>query len=502
MDALHSLNKNVVHRDIKSFNFLVDDQLNAKLADLELGFDNIDDDISRQDNENLFGNDFLFNWLAPEVLHSAVYTQASDVYSLSLVLWEVMSGEFPFGESGQYGNSSRKSIVDQIISGRRPSFAGNAGPICSAAYESIVTSGWASDPSQRPTARTLVESLEFLWQRCGSVRLDVLQDSRRITSLLNSYFLGIQKSNSNISVMKSPDATTESEEKMMISKNIDSYSSCDDVDSSKGSTSLAELQHAIESDSIWKIVRTSPDPIMIISGCAPHIILSISAKFESLTGLSQREIFGQSFEDFVMSPQAVDVEGKNQKLLSDFYVALKINKSSHMVLTVRSPGELEDEGLPFSIHAMPVCSKDSIEGANFANGEHQPCRTLESLTMRDLSQYDFSVEHDDADKDILYYVLDMNYLQRLYENEEYDYMTPRTNSVSSIASKISGLFKSRRMSSTPIRHMSMQNQIRSSSFSNPNRNSEFQNVLRTSLSSGNLNELKDSFLIEERHSKV
>jgi serine/threonine protein kinase len=35
--ALHSHGPDMVHRDIKSFNFLVDHQLNCKLADLELG---------------------------------------------------------------------------------------------------------------------------------------------------------------------------------------------------------------------------------------------------------------------------------------------------------------------------------------------------------------------------------------------------------------------------------------------------------------------------------
>ena len=35
--AVHRIGKDVIHRDIKSYNFLVDSQLNAKVADLELG---------------------------------------------------------------------------------------------------------------------------------------------------------------------------------------------------------------------------------------------------------------------------------------------------------------------------------------------------------------------------------------------------------------------------------------------------------------------------------
>lgn len=37
--ALHGLSPKHCHRDVKSFNFLVDAQLNAKIADLELGED-------------------------------------------------------------------------------------------------------------------------------------------------------------------------------------------------------------------------------------------------------------------------------------------------------------------------------------------------------------------------------------------------------------------------------------------------------------------------------
>jgi serine/threonine protein kinase len=35
--AVHRIGRDVIHRDVKSYNFLVDSQLNAKIADLELG---------------------------------------------------------------------------------------------------------------------------------------------------------------------------------------------------------------------------------------------------------------------------------------------------------------------------------------------------------------------------------------------------------------------------------------------------------------------------------
>jgi serine/threonine protein kinase len=67
--ALHSLGRDVVHRDIKSYNFLVDGQLNAKLADLELGMDS---KIEEDEDESPFQKDFLANWIPPEVSASLI----------------------------------------------------------------------------------------------------------------------------------------------------------------------------------------------------------------------------------------------------------------------------------------------------------------------------------------------------------------------------------------------------------------------------------------------
>lgn len=149
--ALHAHSETLIHRDVKSFNFLVDGQFNVKIADLELGTMSLltnalsPTDPNAQDksrssilshtsgNEDaddkppnfsfeskysvdlestgsiaylgvlvmtrvncfdlyphslgLKKNEILPNWAAPEVLQSGVHVKASDVYSLALVLW-------------------------------------------------------------------------------------------------------------------------------------------------------------------------------------------------------------------------------------------------------------------------------------------------------------------------------------------------------------------------------------------------------------------------------
>lgn len=64
VSALHAFSANIVHRDIKSMNFLVDSQLNAKLADLELGQVEA---LSTKTMPKDAPDNFLLNWMPPEV---------------------------------------------------------------------------------------------------------------------------------------------------------------------------------------------------------------------------------------------------------------------------------------------------------------------------------------------------------------------------------------------------------------------------------------------------
>ena len=502
--ALHALNKHVVHRDIKSFNFLVDDQLNAKLADLELGFDDEDSIKSKQDNEALFQNDFLFNWLAPEVLQSTIYNQASDIYSLSLVLWEIMSGEFPFSDQDP---NQAEPVRNQIIRGKRPDFNENGIPICSAGYEQLVTVGWSMEPLERPSAATIVNSLERLWQSSGNSRLEVLQDSRNVTTVLSNY-LHHKSTNKDVQELMESSARDEEGEasralfKPFTDQEKNNNSAEAIMESYEHLAPLRELYMAINTDPVWKIARSSTDPLIVISGQAPHIVMLMSTKFEALTGLRQKSCFGLCFEDFVTSPKHVlDNEASNQKVLSDFYVSLKLNRSAHMVLNFVTLGE---DVLPMSIHAMPIYAQDSVEYNQRIATKNNVLTPLPSnsnldlttSSVRDVNYMDFS--SDNTEKNVLYYILDMNYLERIHtEDDEEQQQLLRNFSTSSMASKLSGLFKTRPMSPSSVRHMSMQHQSRSSSFGVANKNSDISNMMRTSYSSGNLSDLKDVLLARE-----
>ena len=62
VEALHTYRSGLCHRDIKSMNFLVDENLVVKIADLELGGDNMSDSGVDVDSDGLMGR-----WQAPEI---------------------------------------------------------------------------------------------------------------------------------------------------------------------------------------------------------------------------------------------------------------------------------------------------------------------------------------------------------------------------------------------------------------------------------------------------
>jgi hypothetical protein len=98
--------------------FVVDAHFTVKIADLELGVlrskDRIDSALNSEasslsrnggnaelmsavsDPNIVVVEELLANWMAPDVIVNRRFQQASDVFSLGTVLWEIVSGALPF----------------------------------------------------------------------------------------------------------------------------------------------------------------------------------------------------------------------------------------------------------------------------------------------------------------------------------------------------------------------------------------------------------------------
>eukprot|EP00357_Protocruzia_adherens_P032606 CAMPEP_0114995068 /NCGR_PEP_ID=MMETSP0216-20121206/13508_1 /TAXON_ID=223996 /ORGANISM="Protocruzia adherens, Strain Boccale" /LENGTH=567 /DNA_ID=CAMNT_0002359037 /DNA_START=333 /DNA_END=2036 /DNA_ORIENTATION=- len=82
--------RNILHRDIKSANILVDDNFNAKLCDF--GLAKSEKDVKQTEYHSRVGTP---NWMAPEILKQEMYTRAADVYSFGLIAWELVEEKVP-----------------------------------------------------------------------------------------------------------------------------------------------------------------------------------------------------------------------------------------------------------------------------------------------------------------------------------------------------------------------------------------------------------------------
>ena len=127
----------MVHRDIKPQNVLIDAEGRAKLTDFG---------ISRQlEQDGMTATGRVLgttDYVAPEQAMGHAVDQRSDIYSLGVVLYEMLIGQVPFHADSQVG-VAMKHVNEELpdVQQRRPEV--------SAAAALVVERATAKDPSER-----------------------------------------------------------------------------------------------------------------------------------------------------------------------------------------------------------------------------------------------------------------------------------------------------------------------------------------------------------------
>ncbi|CAA2977858.1 Protein kinase 2B, chloroplastic [Olea europaea subsp. europaea] len=94
LSFLHSLDANVIYRDLKASNVLIDSKFNAKLADFGLARSGPSGDGTHV-STRVVGT---MGYAAPEYVATGHLTPKSDVYSFGVVLLELLSGKRAMGD--------------------------------------------------------------------------------------------------------------------------------------------------------------------------------------------------------------------------------------------------------------------------------------------------------------------------------------------------------------------------------------------------------------------
>ncbi len=105
---------------------------------------------SGRHNKNVYG---VLPYVAPEVLRGKEYTQASDIYSFGIIIYEVFNGLPPYHDM-----SHDELLAIKICQGLRPKFNIKVPQLIEDMFKKCVD----TDPLKRPTAESLEEK-SYQW---------------------------------------------------------------------------------------------------------------------------------------------------------------------------------------------------------------------------------------------------------------------------------------------------------------------------------------------------
>ncbi len=133
----HAHQNHIIHRDIKPHNILLDRQGNVKITDFGIAMALSSTSITQ--TNSVIGS---VHYLSPEQARGGMANRKSDIYSLGIVMFELLTGRLPF--SGE----SAVSIALKHLQSETPSLR-RWNPSIPQSVENIVLKATAKDPFHR-----------------------------------------------------------------------------------------------------------------------------------------------------------------------------------------------------------------------------------------------------------------------------------------------------------------------------------------------------------------
>ncbi|RGB24793.1 kinase-like domain-containing protein [Rhizophagus diaphanus] len=97
---------------------------------------------------SIYGN---LSYMAPEVIYKSEYSYKSDIYSVAILLWEVLSEQPPF-----LNHNNDQDLALNIVNGTRPKILPGTPEI----FKKLMEECWDANPEKRPDIQTLWNKIE------------------------------------------------------------------------------------------------------------------------------------------------------------------------------------------------------------------------------------------------------------------------------------------------------------------------------------------------------
>ncbi|MRG89292.1 Stk1 family PASTA domain-containing Ser/Thr kinase [Limosilactobacillus reuteri] len=166
----------IIHRDLKPQNILIDENKNVKITDFGIAVAVSQDSLTQ--TNTLMGS---VHYLSPEQARGSIATKQSDIYSLGIILFELLTGKVPFeGETAV--SIALKHFREEIPSVREQNKE------IPQALENVIIKATAKEPAERyNSVNEMAADLKTVLdpQRANESRLKIQQDDNGETKVLD-----------------------------------------------------------------------------------------------------------------------------------------------------------------------------------------------------------------------------------------------------------------------------------------------------------------------------